>query len=61
MKEATRSFCLAIIFAIPAFWFCFDEPNPKVPLLAGAFAGFGGVWLVNRLIGVAPMLRDRLN
>jgi len=48
--RAFVSFCLALEFGIPAFWFFSDDANPKVPLLAGVIAGFGGAWLVWRII-----------
>ena len=28
------------------FWLVQDDPNPKVPLVAGLAGGFGGGWLV---------------
>ena len=42
-------FLFALCFAFPAWWLVSDDPNYKVPILAGILGGLGGLWLIGRL------------
>ncbi len=57
LRRTTWAFILAVLFSIPAFWFFFDEPNPKVPLLWGFATGMFGSWLVLKIIDAARATR----
>jgi hypothetical protein len=49
LERTTAAFACAIVCGWYGFSFFFDDPNPKVPLLAGIIAGFGGSWAVMKI------------
>lgn len=60
-EDPWPAFLCALFCAWPAFWFFFDDPNPKVPFLAALIAGLGGSWLLLkawRIIAQAMLRED---
>ena len=46
IEDPWPAFLCALFCAWPAFWFFFDDPNPKVPFLAALIAGVSGSWVM---------------